>query len=57
MGLETLGSMYVIMCLGTATYPSPNLTLTLSSRFGQNVRFGEGSVGCFAETYIDSDTR
>ena len=24
------------------TYPSPNLTLTLTSRFGQNVRFGEG---------------
>ena len=25
-----------------ATYPSPNLTLTLTSRFGQNVRFGVG---------------
>ena len=23
-------------------YPSPNLTLTVISRFGQNVRFGEG---------------
>ena len=23
-------------------YPSPNLTLTLTSRFGQNVSFGEG---------------
>ena len=35
------------------TYPSPNLTLTLTSRFGQNVRFGEGWVGSFPETYID----
>ena len=24
------------------TYPSPNLTLTVTSRFGQKVRFGEG---------------
>ena len=23
-------------------YPSPNLTLTLTSHFGQNVRFGKG---------------
>ena len=36
------------------TYPSPNLTLTLTSLFGQNVRlFGEGKVDSFPETYID----
>ena len=41
------------------TYPSPNLTLTLSYRFGQNVRFGEGWVASFLETFIDppSDQR
>ena len=37
----------------TATYPFPSLTVTHSSRFGQNVRFGEGKVGIFLETYID----
>ena len=35
------------------TYPSPNLTLTLSFRLGKNVKFGEGWVGSFQETYID----
>ena len=45
------GPMYVSGKL--PTYPSPNLTLILSSRFGQNVRLGEGWVGNFPETYID----
>ena len=35
------------------TYPSPNLTLNLTSHFGRNVRFEEGKVGSFPETYID----
>ena len=35
------------------TYPSRNLTLTLTSFFGQNVRFGEGEVGSFSETIMD----
>ena len=34
------GSMYFSGKL--PTYSSPNLTLTLTSRFGQNIRFGEG---------------
>ena len=37
----------------TAHPPLPNLTLTLASRFGQNVRFGKGQVGSSPETYID----
>ena len=32
------------------SYPCPNLTLTLTFHF---VRFGEGWVGSFPETYID----
>ena len=35
-----LGSMGVSGNL--PTFPSPNLTLTLTPFFGQNVRFGEG---------------
>ena len=34
------GSMYVSEKL--PNHPSPNLTLTLTSHFGQSVRFGEG---------------
>ena len=37
---QTRGSMYVFGKL--PFYPSPNQSLTLTSRFGQNVRFGEG---------------
>ena len=37
------GSMYVSGKL--PTYPSPKLTLTLTSRFGKNVRFGKGLWG------------
>ena len=48
---EIFESMYVSGKL--STYPSPNLTLTLTSRFGQNARFGEGKVGSFPETYIE----
>ena len=36
---KIFGSVYVSEKL--PTYPSPNLTLTLTSRFEQNVRFGE----------------
>ena len=32
------------------TYPSPKLTLTLNSHFGQNDGLGEGQVGNFQET-------
>ena len=32
------------------TYPSPKLTLTLTSRSGQNDGLGEGQVGSFPET-------
>ena len=35
------------------TYPSLNLTLTLTSHFGQNVGLGEGLVVSFPETYIE----
>ena len=35
-----MGSAYVSGKL--TTYPSPNLTLTLTSHFGQNVGLGEG---------------
>ena len=31
------------------TYPSPKLTLTLNSYFGQNDGLGEGCVGSFPE--------
>ena len=41
------------MLVPTMAYPSLNLTLTLTSRLGQNVRFGKGKVGSFLETYID----
>ena len=36
--------------------PPQNLTFTLPPRLGQNVRFGEGWVGSFPETYIDPST-
>ena len=49
-----LGSMYVSGKM--PAYPSPNLTLTLTSCFGQNVRFGEEWVGSFPETDIDPNT-
>ena len=35
------------------TYPSPNLTLTLNSRFGHDGWFGEGWLVSFPKTYID----
>ena len=35
------------------TYPSPKLTLTLTSRLGQNDCLGEGQVGSFPESKID----
>ena len=49
--LDNFGSMHVFGKL--PTYPSPNLTLTITSHFKQNVRFGEGKVGSFPETCID----
>ena len=51
LGDKKTGSMFVSGKL--PTYPSPNLTFTLTSCFGQNVRFGEGYVDSFPETYID----
>ena len=35
------------------TYPSPKLTLTLTSHLGKNDGLGEGWVGSFPETLID----
>ena len=46
-----LGSLYVSGKL--PTYPSPKLTLTLTSHSGKNVGLGEGSVGSFPEMYND----
>ena len=45
------GSVYVSGKL--TTHPSPNLTLTLTSHFEQNVGLGEGLMVNFPETYID----
>ena len=46
-----MGSMYVSGKL--PTYPSPNLTFCLKREVSVNVRFLEGSVCSFPETYID----
>ena len=46
------GSMYVSGKL--PSYPSRKLTLTFTSGFGRNFRFGEGQVGSVPEKYIDS---
>ena len=35
------------------TYPCPNLTFCPKRELSVNVRFGEGQVGSFPETYID----
>ena len=45
----TFGSMYVSGKL--ATYPSPNLTLTLSSRFGQILGLGRGRLAVSPDTF------
>ena len=37
------------------TYPSPKLTLTLNSYFGQNDGLGEGWVGSFPERQTKSN--
>ena len=48
-------SIWINVCFWETAHlplPKPNIQ-TLTSRFGQNVRFGEGKVGSFPETYID----
>jgi len=44
-------------CPQLPTYPSPKLTLTLTSHLGQNVCLGEGYVGSFPETYNKPNER
>ena len=48
---RVFGSMYVSGKL--PTYPSPNLTFCPKRELSVNVRFGEGKVGSFPETYTD----
>ena len=51
LSLDAIGSMYVSGKL--PTYPSPNVIFCPKQEVSVNVRFGEGWVGSFPETYID----